>query len=111
MRSRAFATAASLAAALALSSAYAADTNSATKTGTPDKGTQSSVNAVPPSSASNSAATDTSTSNSSSTGSSYSSNASDPNYDKETGKKHEGFFHKLLHPSEWGKKDTASTSK
>lgn len=111
---RALVTAASLAAALALSSAYAADTNTATQTGTPDKGTQSSVNAAPPSAASNSAATDKSTtsatdkSTTSASGASYSSNASNPNYEADTTHEKHGFLHKLFHPSEWGKSSGSS---
>ena len=111
-----FATAAALAAAFALSSAYAADTNMATKTGTPDKGTQSSVNAAPPSTASNSAATDQSTtastdkSTTTASGSSYSSNASNPNYEADTTHEKHGFFHKLFHPSEWGKSHDSNSA-
>jgi hypothetical protein len=94
---RAFVTAASLAAAVALAPAYAADSNTQTAKGT--QAQSDSVNAAPstptpPSAGSNTAATDPNTA------------APSPTYReakpaKEPEEKH-GFFHKLFHPSEWG---------
>ena len=94
---RAFVTAASLAAAVALAPAYAADSNTQTAKGT--QAQSDSVNATPatptpPSAGSNTASTDPNTATSSPT-------YREAKRAKEPEEKH-GFFHKLFHPSEWG---------
>jgi len=101
---RAFITAASLAAAVALAPAYAADSNTQTAKGT--QAQSDSVNATPstptpPSAASNTAATDPGPATSSST-------YSEPKRVKEPNEK--GFFYKLFHPSEWGAGNPGPTS-
>ena len=102
---RALITAASLAAAVALAPAYAADSNTQTAKGT--QAQSDSVNATPstptpPSAASNTAATDPGPATSSS---SY----REPKRAKEPEEKH-GFFHKLFHPNEWGTSNPGPTS-